>query len=652
MNRVRKVLGPLVVLLGANLWLSKGANSKDTVRYYVNSPVCKMPYVNPFTWDTMSDFHRKKMRECRNDSDLVTSQFDFNTHQYRLHIHEHLARPLLKTKGHATLECEYSNISRNTSAKYPDDYYIQSKMHRITNHEVVPNNTDYIITKCYVRSSNHTRKIVQSDSMSFIQDPLTNKKVRDFERKQRTDPHPSVLIMGLDSTSRINLRRAMPLVYEYVKRPGWFEMQGYNKVGDNTFPNLMAVLTGHSEAGVEDLCDVREKGCLDSLPFIWKRFKEANYTTAFAEDCKSISTFNYLKPGFVKKPTDYYLRPLLLASEEQFPVSKDWGYAYCVGRHLSFRYVWDFGQQLVDRFLGRSPFFGFLWSNSFTHDFYEGATALDKLFRRYLKSFQDIGLFKRSIVILMSDHGHRYNTLRRAASGYFEERMPMMFIYVPPWFRRKYPQFVANLKKNRNRLTSNYDVHMTLQHLLQLPSKSMADFPAKYRAKQCPSCQSLFFEVPFNRTCAMAGIEEKWCCCQPSETITSPLVEPIVYAIVERMNHHLVERKFDTLCHNYTLKQIVKVDRKSILATGLKPVDKDEYVYIVQFKTRPNLPEFEATVRWNNRTKALLGMDVDDISRLNSYNKDANCMNDKTAKKYCICKDSIRESKDSQENSK
>lgn len=518
-------------------------------------------------------------------------------------------------------------------------------MHPITNHDVVPNNTDYIITKCYVRTSNETRNIIQSDSMSFIQDPLTNEaKVRDFVRKQKVDPKPSVLIMGLDSTSRINLRRAMPLLYEYVKRPGWFEMQGYNKVGDNTFPNLIAVLTGYSESGVNNVCDVRELGCLDSLPFIWKRFKEANYTTAFAEDCKSISTFNYLKPGFLKQPTDYYLRPLLLASEDQFPVSKDLGYAYCVGRHLSFRYIWEFGQQLIDRFLGRSPFFGFLWSNSFTHDFFEGATALDKLFRRYLKSFEEIGLFKRSIVILMSDHGYRFNTLRRASSGYMEERMPMMFIYVPPWFRKKYPQFVANLRKNRNRLTSNYDVHMTLHHMLQLHSKSMADFPDEYRAKQCQGCQSLFFEVPFSRTCAMAGIEEKWCCCQPSETIAiTSDIQNLIDAMVERMNWHLVERNFDNLCHNYTLKEIDRVDRKSILATGLKPVDNDEHVYIVQFKTRPNAPEFEATVRWNNRTQDLLSMDVDDISRLNSYNKDADCMNDKTAKKYCICKDSVNE---------
>jgi len=47
-------------------------------------------------------------------------------------------------------------------------------------------------------------------------------------------------------------------------------MQGYNKVGDNTFPNLLALLTGDSEEGVKHFCDVKKPGCLDSLKSIVK----------------------------------------------------------------------------------------------------------------------------------------------------------------------------------------------------------------------------------------------------------------------------------------------------------------------------------------------------------------------------------------------
>ncbi|EDX05585.1 GD21718 [Drosophila simulans] len=573
---------------------------------------------------------------------MAPFEFDFETHRYRLPLTEHLAKPIMNRKGNATLECEYQDISRDNSDQKPDNTYNQLRSRSIEQHQFVPNNTDYMITSCYVRDVTNHRELLQQDAISFIEDRLPKKKVKDFVKDESEVHKPSVLIMGLDSTSRINLRRAMPSVYKFVRQPGWFEMQGYNKVGDNTFPNLLAVLTGDSEKGVGDYCDVTKPGCLDSLNFIWKRFKAANYTTAFAEDCSSISTFNYLKPGFVKQPTDYYLRPLLFAIEKQFKVTKDFGFAYCVGRHLSFSYVWDFGQQFIDRFLGRSPMFGFLWSNSFTHDYYEGATALDNLLWKYLKSFEESNLFQKSIVILMSDHGHRYNTLRRASTGYFEERMPMMFIYLPPWFRREYPHLATNLGKNQNRLSSNYDVYMTLQHLLQLDRKSVDEFPDKLRARQCKSCQSLFFELPFNRTCQMAGIEEKWCCCQPTETITnSPYVSTIAEAIVQRMNEHLVNHNLSDLCHNFTLDYVEKADRKTILSNGLRPADKNEQVYIIVFETIPKNPIFEATVRWNRRTHRLLHFDVEDLSRLTSYKNDANCINRKNAKKYCICKDSL-----------
>nr|XP_017019133.1 uncharacterized protein LOC108072478 [Drosophila kikkawai] len=619
------------------LWVNiNGLGNGVVQQYYVNSSVCKMPYVDPFARKLMRKFQRDKLKLCHKDKGIVRSVFDYEMQQYRLQINENVARPMLETRKNATLECVYQKVLRNNTAKEPDDTYITLQSRPIVHQQLVPRDTDFMVTKCYAKDIKNSTELLQEDAMTFIQQmwPSTE-KVRS---------QPSVLILGLDSVSRINLRRAMPSVYKFVSRPGWFEMQGYTKIGDNTFPNLMAVLTGHSEKGTEKVCDTSKPGCLDTLPFIWKRFKSANYTTAFAEDCESINTFNYLKGGFVKQPTDYYLRPLLVAIENNFNVTKRYGLSYCVGRQLSSSYVWNFGKQFIDRFLGRSPMFGFLWSNSFTHDEYTGATALDKLFLKYLKSVEETHLFERSIVILMSDHGQRYNLLRRAASGYFEERMPMMFIYIPPWFRLKYPALVENLNKNRNRLTSNYDVYMTLQHLLQLDSKSMDDFPDDLRAKQCPTCQSLFFEVPLNRTCQMAAIEEKWCCCQPTETIRrSPHVMTIALAIVERMNNHLQEQQLTGLCHNFSLKKVHKVDRKTILSTGLKPADKDEHVYIIEFSTFPKKPRFEATVRWNNRTNKLLDMDVEDLSRLNSYKKDANCINEKKAKIYCICKDSIKQ---------
>ena len=99
-------------------------------------------------------------------------------------------------------------------------------------------------------------------------------------------------------------------------------MSGYNKVGDNTFPNLAAVLTGLTMEQLKNQCWTSSNIPFDKCPFIWKDYSELGYVTAYAEDQPPGSTFNYHKTGFVIPPTDYYIRPFLLASEEKLPGKK------------------------------------------------------------------------------------------------------------------------------------------------------------------------------------------------------------------------------------------------------------------------------------------------------------------------------------------
>lgn len=50
---------------------------------------------------------------------------------------------------------------------------------------------------------------------------------------------------------------------------------------------------------------------------IWylQDFAAAGYRTLYVEDTPVLATFDYLMPGFQVPPTDYYLRPFLLAFE-------------------------------------------------------------------------------------------------------------------------------------------------------------------------------------------------------------------------------------------------------------------------------------------------------------------------------------------------
>jgi len=57
---------------------------------------------------------------------------------------------------------------------------------------------------------------------------------------------PNVLIIGLDSTSRLNFRRFMPKTLSVLERIGAFEMMGYTKGADYYHNSLVIFLVYYS----------------------------------------------------------------------------------------------------------------------------------------------------------------------------------------------------------------------------------------------------------------------------------------------------------------------------------------------------------------------------------------------------------------------
>lgn len=85
---------------------------------------------------------------------------------------------------------------------------------------VVPRHVEAMITECR-RPKN--AKVSQRDAFAFVHPRNDSTK---------TGPRrPSVLLLGIDSVSRMNLQLTMPHMYKYLVDQHWFEMQGYNKVG-------------------------------------------------------------------------------------------------------------------------------------------------------------------------------------------------------------------------------------------------------------------------------------------------------------------------------------------------------------------------------------------------------------------------------------
>jgi len=125
----------------------------------------------------------------------------------------------------------------------------------------------------------------------------------------------NVIMLGIDSVSRLNMHRELPLTMQALKAAGAVSLLGYNKVADNTFPNLMPLLTGLAESELHEECPwPGPDHVLDACPFIWKQFATKGFRTVYAEDCAWMATFNYAKSGFLQPPTDYYARPFLQVS--------------------------------------------------------------------------------------------------------------------------------------------------------------------------------------------------------------------------------------------------------------------------------------------------------------------------------------------------
>lgn len=138
--------------------------------------------------------------------------------------------------------------------------------------------------------------------------PLVPIKTKIQPKVKATQPKkPNVLMLGIDSVSWLQFRRHFKQSQPFMESHGFVPIYGFNKIGLNTFPNLVGVLTGHHSHTYYNGSDPDMH--FDHLPLIWKSYSEQGYMTSLIEDMPGFSVFNYEKKGFVNQPTDYYLRP-------------------------------------------------------------------------------------------------------------------------------------------------------------------------------------------------------------------------------------------------------------------------------------------------------------------------------------------------------
>uniref|UniRef100_A0A182RMA9 Uncharacterized protein n=1 Tax=Anopheles funestus TaxID=62324 RepID=A0A182RMA9_ANOFN len=490
------------------------------------------------------------------------------------------------------------------------------------------------------------------DYFAFV--PLKKKSVEQRlrsrkERHQGGEDDPSllmgdqqqqlnVMILGLDAVSRLNLHRQMNQTTDYLLNTlNGIEMFGYNKVGDNTFPNMIPALTGLDIEELGAACLPNASSTFDLCQFVWNKFGAAGYRTVYAEDSSAMATFNYGKKGFRKQPTDYYLRNFFRQMESSVGYNKKLNAKLCLGGRNPTRVLLDYARKLVKTFGAKEPVFSLLWAVGMTHDFFNNPSLIDDDYRQVLEFMneQQQHYLNRTVLILMSDHGIRWGSFRNTYQGMMEERQPFLIFILPAWFRGQYPSAFHNLRRNRLRLTTHFDLYETLKEFLDLSGLSTESVRERteelLEVRPIPRGISLFLPVPATRTCEDAGIAPHWCTCHDHKPLAKndhQVIQAARFA-VDRVNHLLLEYPQCSVLHLNSIEDA---------SVGMSPENitaKHKFSDIsVRFVTKPGDGEFEATVRIDSNNDSFL---TGTVSRTNLYGKQSFCVDDYRLKLYCFC---------------
>lgn len=283
--------------------------------YFIDTEGCRMPGFNVFDDNVQKFVFNARPIKC--GKPLVRS----NNNYLWIDLNKTEIQSAYGIDYVDELECEYQPFRRKTDF---DNEYPKTQQKIIFRFgDVVRVPEEFVRVVCRVPGR---KKEVYQDYHFFMKNKQTtsessdkhqisdidNNIGTDEENKKNESNEPmSVMVFGIDSVSRLNFHRQMNESAEVLLNDlRAIEMFGFNKVADNTYPNLIPTLTGLDDNELITACIPTKNDTFDRCNFIWKTFKEKNYSTAYAEDAASLGLFQFMKRGFTNQPTDYSMRPV------------------------------------------------------------------------------------------------------------------------------------------------------------------------------------------------------------------------------------------------------------------------------------------------------------------------------------------------------
>ncbi|CAL8141259.1 unnamed protein product [Orchesella dallaii] len=430
---------------------------------------------------------------------------------------------------------------------------------------------------------------------------------------------PNVLLLGVDTNSRLNAHRNFKETLSLLESWGAVEMLGYTKVGESTYPNTVAFMSGYSIGDMRQYCYKTVRVAQDFCPYLWKAYDKVGYLTATVEDVPLGTSFNFLKAGFVHKPTDFFVRPLMLAVMKHLLRENNW-YVRCLGSSMIENVMLNYIQDILNKANDKAPVFLHGWLAVLAHECSNSAKYGDKPISNFLRKIDK----ENTIIMFMSDHGDIYGEFRETVQGWYEDKLPALWVYLPPRLRERFPTWYDSLQVNSKRLTSHFDMYKTLVHILQTFDE---DNKAQetYGRLSHQIGKSLLEPVPEDRTCSEAGVPEGYCACaEPTEIhVDNIKVKQATNAALKFITNMLPSQ-----CEPLILKEILK-------AKYFK-TPKDSEVYIISFMVDPGEFLFEGTVKQEPNSDEFVV--TNDVLRMNKIVRKVDCINIPLLERYCYCK--------------
>ncbi|KAM3956091.1 LOW QUALITY PROTEIN: uncharacterized protein ACR2FA_009982 [Aphomia sociella] len=614
----------LTVVTGMNsLSLKPLTIEDDTKNFTIKTEGCTIPYMIPLGDDVKEYvYYPKSMKKCekRNATFLEHNK----THIW---INKDKAVDDIDVNNDmALISCCYKAFFMpksidNIELPFVDDRVKYGSCIYFSN--VIQVRDEFVKVSCYAGDI-----LLNEDYLLFA---LKKFVVHNDKREISNDKSAyNILIIGIDAVSKLNFYRTMPKTLSYLKSKGAINLEGFNKVGDNTFPNLIALLLGISSNELKKTCLPHRNAAFDNCPFIWEWFKQVGYYTAFGEDGSRLRAFNYDGAGFVNSPTDYYTHTFINEAEKNAGNNKDIFSYLCMNDKYFYKVMLDYVNDLTS-ILKDTKLFVF-WEFSVSHDYLNYPMIMDDSYVDFLKKLESKHYLDNTILILLSDHGLRWGEFRLTEQGRLEERLPFAFILTPQSFREVYTGAYNNLKLNSQRLTTPFDIHGMLLDLIDLKNiKNEKIFSREQESYAENRSISLFLPVPSNRTCKLAGISQHWCTCYREKAISTDDPDAIMASLYLISYFNNILSDFSQ-CAQLRLAEIVKA-AEIILDTVSDDNATNNRVIMVVLRVRPGDGIFEGTLNRIDGSWSISGT----VSRLNMYGDQGKCMSELHLRLYCYC---------------